>query len=286
MRISPDTLTYKNCFENNSGSLQPKHGFKNLHYKAHEEISFHSKGCHSILFLKKGALSICMDGVNPVDFTIPHMFLIPESTQVEIHAFSNIELLVLSFDEYLPVCKQGEVIDFTQFIPSVAPREFVLPLDSRFMTYLETIDDVLALGTFCNVYHSIKIQEFFFLISAYYNPIEVATLFYPLLDKKFKFKSFIYKNYLLIESVDELADKSGLSRTVFFEEFKEVFGASVKQWLIQKKADSVRSRLLEPNASIKEVMLDLNFSSASQFNRFCRTYLGDSPSNFIKKNAN
>lgn len=54
--------------------------------------------------------------------------------------------------------------------------------------------------------------------------------------------------------------------------------------MLQKKADLVFERLSEPQAVLKEIMLDFGFSSASQFNRFCKVYLGDTPSNLANSN--
>lgn len=55
--------------------------------------------------------------------------------------------------------------------------------------------------------------------------------------------------------------------------------------MIRKKSEAILLRLSEPEASIKEIMFDFGFNSASQFNRFCKQYLGDNPSSLVHKNS-
>ena len=76
-----------------------------------------------------------------------------------------------------------------------------------------------------------------------------------------------------------------MSRTTFYSKFKEVYNVPIKQWLINRKAKRIKRKLQTPGSVIKEIRYEFGFNSASQFNRFCKSYLGDTPSK-IKKNSN
>lgn len=279
-----DKYSLNNCFVNNDIKRKPQYGFKLMQCDAHELLNMQSNDCNTVIFLTSGAISVSVDGKESVNVTTPQLFLIPNNSRAEINVLSNTSLIILRFRDYVAICKQGDLADYSLFRPKQKPNLNAIPLVDSFRNFLKTIEDVLSLGNFCSSYHTLKIKEFFFLLNAYYTPVELALLFDPLLGDNFGLKAFVYKNYNSVDSVNELVKKSGMSRTLFFEQFKKIFGVSVKQWMLQKKADMVYERLSEPRAILKEVMLDFGFSSASQFNRFCRVYLGDTPSNLVNSN--
>lgn len=218
-----------NCFVNNGGKLKPQYGFKLMKLDAHEQVNISSRDSNTVVFIISGVLSVEVGHKAPVNITTPFFFLVPENQHARINILGSTTIVVLSFKEYSALCRKGDLSDFSLFRPKQTPGLNALPLVDSFLTYLKTIEDVLELGSFCTNYHALKIKEFFFLLNAYYTPVELALLFDPLLGENFGLKSFVYKNYNLVGSVNELVKKSGMSRTLFFEQFKKIFGVSVKQ---------------------------------------------------------
>ena len=269
---------FSNCLTLDTGNVYNRVGFKKIHYPADKQVVINRIPLHSIVFLSKGKLNVYLQDNSKFEVTEGQMFFIAQGSKTLIDVLQESNLFMLGFEEYLAICNQDSKLDYTDYIGDEKTTINTLTLKKALIHFLESVDDILTLGIKCNAYHELKMREFFFLLKAYYTPLEVSNLMRAIFDKEFKFKDFIHSNYAQVKNANELVELSEMGRTQFFEQFKKVFGVSVKQWLIQKKAEEIQERLMEPGSSIKEVMLDFGFSSASQFNRFCRYYLGNSPS--------
>ncbi|MCD7977088.1 MAG: AraC family transcriptional regulator [Tannerellaceae bacterium] len=100
------------------------------------------------------------------------------------------------------------------------------------------------------------------------------------------FKNLILKHYKHINSVAELAVIAGMSRTIFDNKFKEVFGMSARKWILQETAKQVRFRAKQPNVTITDLMDEFKFNSATHFNRFCKQYFDCTPGELIRRSRN
>lgn len=83
-------------------------------------------------------------------------------------------------------------------------------------------------------------------------------------------------------TVNELIDKSKLSRTSFYKLFQTEFGQTAKQWMIAQQVDAIRTKLKDQHLSLKDIMFDTGFDNPSQFTRFCKANLNDTPTNLLK----
>lgn len=243
---------FPNCLILDTSNVASRNWFQKNSYPANKQVIINRIPLHTLVFITKGRLNVYLQDNSKFEVS---------SNQI--------------------ICYQDSQLDYTDYISDDRLLISTLSLKKSLIHFFESIDDVLTLGIKCSAYHELKMKELFFLLKSYYTPLEISNFMQAIFDKESKFKDFIYNNYAKVKNVNELVDLSELGRTQFFEQFKKVFGVSVKQWLIQKKAEEIQKRLQEPNASIKEVMLDFDFSSASQFNRFCRYYLGNSPSKLV-----
>lgn len=270
----------KSCsFHKNLESL----GFKIYRYQANYKEVISNLQSNTILFIHKGEAHIHYNDVFSVAIKSLQMILIPQGADILIHIIEDTEFLVMEFDSYTTICKQIQETDYSQYINTDGYALSPLPILPQVEKFLDLLIDVMQRGIDCLHFHDSKRKEFFFYLKAYYTEAQIANLLYPILSSRFQFKDFIYRNYKNVDSVNELIKLSGMSRSPFFDRFKQEFGMTAKQWMISKKSESILIRLSEPNASIKEIMFDFGFSSPSQFNRFCRHYLGDTPTNLLHK---
>lgn len=272
---------FPNCLILDTSNVASRIGFKKNNYPANKQVIINRIPLHTLVFITKGRLNVYLQDNSKFEVSSNQMFFISQGSSVVVDVLEDLNLFMLGFEQYQPICYQDSQLDYTDYISDDRLLISTLPLKKSLIHFLESIDDVLTLGIKCSAYHELKMKELFFLLKSYYTPLEISNFMQAIFDKQSKFKDFIHNNYAKVKNVNELIDLSELGRTQFFEQFKKVFGISVKQWLIQKKAEEIQKRLQEPNASIKEVMLDFDFSSASQFNRFCRYYLGNSPSKLV-----
>jgi AraC-like DNA-binding protein len=81
-------------------------------------------------------------------------------------------------------------------------------------------------------------------------------------------------------SLDDIASRVGLSRSRFFEQFKNCIGVSPQQYLDWERMKIATRKLADPAASVAQVSDDLGFSAPSHFARFFSQHIGLPPSDF------
>lgn len=83
-------------------------------------------------------------------------------------------------------------------------------------------------------------------------------------------------------SLEDLASQVGLSRSRFFEQFKNCVGASPQQYLDWERMALATRRLANLQVSVADVAFELGFSAPSHFARFFSQHIGLPPSDFRK----
>lgn len=81
-------------------------------------------------------------------------------------------------------------------------------------------------------------------------------------------------------SLEDLASRVGLSRSRFFEQFKNCVGASPQQYLDWERMALATRRLADHQVSVAEISFELGFSAPSHFARFFSQHIGLPPSDF------
>lgn len=91
---------------------------------------------------------------------------------------------------------------------------------------------------------------------------------------------FMRENATSNPSLEDVAAHVGLSRSRFFEQFKNCLGASPQQYLDWERMTLATRMLSQPNAYVAQVSEDLGFSAPSHFARFFAQHIGFPPSEF------
>lgn len=125
----------------------------------------------------------------------------------------------------------------------------------------------------------IKHKELIWLFSKYYPAEELSVFFSALSDDAIPFKGVVLSHYRRVSNVKELADACSYGVHTFRRLFKKEFGVSPYQWLIDKKAEYIKHRLSHPYIPFCDIMDEFHFSSHPNFTKFCKKYLGDTPTN-------
>lgn len=81
-------------------------------------------------------------------------------------------------------------------------------------------------------------------------------------------------------TVDTLADLAGFSKFHFSRLFKQFFGVSCHEYLIQKRIAYVEMLLIQPDVSITEAAMRSGFGSISSFNRIFKEIKHCTPSEY------
>jgi transcriptional regulator GlxA family with amidase domain len=83
-------------------------------------------------------------------------------------------------------------------------------------------------------------------------------------------------------AVEEVASMVGLSRGHFFALFREQLNTTPQVFWSAVRVEEVVQRLVQQDASLTEVALELGFSSPGNFSRFFREHMGTTPSRYRK----
>ena len=82
--------------------------------------------------------------------------------------------------------------------------------------------------------------------------------------------------------MSNLCDRIGVSERHLRRVFEDGLGISPKDWLRQERMVAARS-LLREGSPIKEVAIDLGFTTAKMFSRDFQTFYGVKPTDFQRK---
>lgn len=127
-----------------------------------------------------------------------------------------------------------------------------------------------------------KVNESFYLMLQSFPEVKVLAFFRSLICREQYFRNTIMKYCDKVDSIDELIERTGMCRTNFYKQFNREFGMSVHRWMQQRRANSVRETAAQPLMTVKKLMKQHNFSSPSNFIRFCRLYFGCTPNELIR----
>lgn len=84
-------------------------------------------------------------------------------------------------------------------------------------------------------------------------------------------------------TVEELADRAGLSPRQLHRKFRDVFGLSVQEFLIKTRIQAASDALLHSDVSISQVAIDLGFCDQSAFTQLFRKHTGLTPLKFRRR---
>ena len=138
-------------------------------------------------------------------------------------------------------------------------------------------------GMNCAHLHAMKHAELFFSLRGFYKKEEIATLFYPLIGKPLSFREQIEKWQDKEHSLTQLAEELHMSQIACLRRFKEEFNETYFRWETRRKCDRILADMAIPNITIKEIMTRHGFYAAPNFNRFCKTKFGYTPSELLKR---
>ncbi|MBR5011767.1 MAG: helix-turn-helix transcriptional regulator, partial [Clostridia bacterium] len=104
-----------------------------------------------------------------------------------------------------------------------------------------------------------------------------------LAPSSYKIRDFIDTNIQADISLDDIASKFFFSKSYIISCFKNEFGISPKQYIIQKKIETAKNMLLETDMSIKAIAEMLHFADSHHFSNTFKKQTGMAPVEFRMK---
>ncbi|WP_417530121.1 helix-turn-helix domain-containing protein [Marinobacter lipolyticus] len=100
-----------------------------------------------------------------------------------------------------------------------------------------------------------------------------------------RLRQFLESHYMQPWSVEQFAEKFGLSVSTFKRECNSSLGMSPKRWINKRRLKSARQRLLCGHESLTDIAMELGFVDGSHFSRMFRKEFKSSPSAYRNKRA-
>jgi AraC-like DNA-binding protein len=235
-----------------------------------------------LVFLLSGTMEITCSNQDALVLKSNECVLLPHGSSMFFKVLRKSDVLVFAFDSLSSVCDKA-MMERIRSQASKAKRSFcVMILRPPLHEFMSLLGEYLELGINCEHLHEIKERELFLLFRQLYNEDELARFFAPLSGAS-DFKGFILENYRTVRGIAELARMSGMGRTAFDCKFKDIFGKSARQWMLQQTAQHIRYRIMDPDVTAKDLMNEFKFNSATHFNRFCRNQFGCTPGQLLRQ---
>lgn len=253
-------------------------GFQHLIFEKDTIIeTFDKDKNHLVFYLKGEALVSCNQFVNVLTKEGEMIFL-PRSSDCKGEAQTDVELIVLAFDNPVMLCDRVAMESLSPIASTIKYKFEPIELRPMVREFLKLLKKYLRDGLNCSSLHDIKQKELFLLMRTQYTKEECAQFFYHLIGKCLDFKSKVMTYYPRAKTAEELANLCGYERTTFQRLFKEHFGQSPYQWILKQMSNHIYGKLLDKTIPIKQIVEDFGFSSQAHFTLYCKKYFKNTPS--------
>lgn len=208
------------------------------------------------------------------------MMVLP-SLDYRMQTLSKIEFIYLASERPTEYCVK-KVSELEPVLPKESQHPVKVEISPLVNCFLELLEIYLKSGINCERLFEEKQEELFMLLWSTYSKTQLSNMFSSLVHhQNADLKNFIVVNCWRAKSVQELAQICGYSMSGFKRVFKEIFNEPVYRWMLQQKAERLRVKLAEEDVNLKEVSDDFGFSSTAHFTKFCKQWLGATPTKYM-----
>ncbi len=237
---------------------------------------------HALVFLLEGEFNMNWEDQRDILVRAGEMFFLQRGAEVSGYIKGDVSFVVAIIDRGLTskelndlrMMKEYEQFKHYKFKPMV--------MHPPMLRLAESVKDYLVRGVNCAHLHEAKFNELYVILHWYYSQADNAQLFYPMAGAVSEFRDFILKNYHITTSMQEILEKSNMSRSTFDRKFKETFSTTPHKWIEEHTRQMIVSRASEPNVTVKDIMYEVGVYNPSQFTQLCKRLCGVIPSKLIR----
>jgi AraC-like DNA-binding protein len=257
-------------------------GFRVREIAEEHTLSTGNKDYHHLFFLLEGEAVISCNEFTNKPIHAGEFVLIPIAADMVCHAISRCRVLLFSFEQFFHLSDREyvhEICDLASSIPyTFTPAPIYPPLE-KFLSHL-----ILYFKQGMNkpLLHDIKHVELAVIMRSFYTKPEIASVFHPIAGKAINFRIEVMRNYRKVTHVDDLAVLFGMEKRTFGRQFKDEFGLSPYQWILNQKAKHVRFSLTESDLSLDSIRKEHGFKFPGHFTRFCREQFHTTPTKLVR----
>lgn len=243
----------------------------------------HSK-TNSLIFVFEGTLQIDCGAFGVKTVRENHVLFIPRNYKITKRSAKNCKLLVASFSLIDSNCNKLTYDSLDEFVNEEQYNMDPLPIKPPMQQFLALVVTYIKNKISCVHIHKMKINEMLMCFRFFYSKQELATLFHPILGTSLDFRNFLLELAPKVKNVQELIDMSNMSKTVFYEKFKEEFAdITPKNWLNQRISEKILYIATNTAITVKELAEQSGFDSVQRLQQYCKRYMNRTPSEIIKE---
>lgn len=236
-----------------------------------------------ILFVLEGSLKIDCGAYGIKILNEKQMLFIPKNLKVKSKCLKNGKLLVAAFNQIERNCDKLTYSALKKHIKNDIPQFDPIPINAPMCAFLDLIRVYLSNKINCAHIHKMKISEMLLCFRFFYSKEVLAGFFHPILGNSLDFKNLLLTLSCTSKNTRELIEKSNMSKTVFYQKFKEEFGdITPKSWLNQKKNELIMDVASNPSINVAELAEKTGFSTVQQLQQYCKRFLSSTPSEIIR----
>lgn len=238
-----------------------------------------------ILFVLEGKLRIKCNQYSSKFLNAQEIVFIAKGSVFNLEYFEDSIVLVASFNELSINCNKLSLEALSPYTECLSYDLEVLPFKKPMVVFINLLSIYLQNGANCVHLHELKMNELFLCFRYFYTKEELAALFYPIIGRSFDFRQLLIENAHKVKNIQEIILLSKMSKTVFYEKFREEFGTiTPKNWLNEKFADKLLYTASQSGITVKELAVLMNFDSVPSLQQYCKRHFKCTPSELIKRN--
>jgi len=235
---------------------------------------------HQLLFVLDGVLRVRWRGVTRHVYPGHALFRV-RGAAVEVLAAEPSQVMLLGFANRVVLGKYDWLAGIARHGSRSQGEPLpVLRLDAATMGVLLS---VMPIESPC--YHIVKQYDLFIHLAAAHPEADLARFFYPILRASDDFRAFVIHNYTNGDSLENIAAKTHLSKSYFMRRFKEEFGMTAHQWLVEQKKRELVRMIAVGHTQTKTLADTLGFSDLPGLYQFCRKHFGCSITALVRRHG-
>ena len=237
-----------------------------------------------ILFLLGGELSLSFEKIGSQKLAESHMALFVPGGGVTLKAVGDSWAVIFKMEHLSRLCEQYSLESLYEDTgESCIYAPYPLLIKERLKTFVESLAPYTEDQFHCRSFAENKGRELQFLLRYYYSREELCGFFSALITPDVKFSNFVWENYRKARSVENFADISNYSLSMFKQKFKEVFGVPALKWMNEQRARNVFYDLRYTDKTLEQIAEEHHFSSNSYLSTFCTKHLSQTPTEIRRK---
>lgn len=274
----------QNDIHNNNLTYTTETEFSLQNYQANTNKFLFKDNRNRVVFIIEGECDIKYNEMSDFILTEGYFFFLSINDSCIFHFKTNTSLLFLYFDWIYNDYFRQTIHQLTPYAATKSNTSFApLRFNSFIYSFTSNMCECLKHQLHISRFFEIKSEEVFFLIQTFYTKDELIHFFYGILKKDTEFAHLVSQNFIISQTIEELACITHCSISTFKRKFKETFNDTPHNWIIRQKAKFIYRDLGNQNLSLSDISDKYHFSSLSHFSAFCKRVYGRPPSEIRKK---